>query len=167
MTTTTRRRATSTAEAWEALFRAQVAVVRRLEADDVWDEVSMKEYDVLFTLSRCDADGLRLKDLNREVLLSQPSLSRLVDRLVARGLVERHAVVDDLRGTRVVLTDEGRATQKRVGRRHVASIDRAITGSLDASELAELERLCGVLRAHVDTSPARTPVTTTSQEDLS
>ncbi|MDN5545350.1 MAG: MarR family transcriptional regulator, partial [Rhodococcus sp. (in: high G+C Gram-positive bacteria)] len=38
-------------DAWEALFRAQVSVMRRLSADDVWDQVSMREYDVLFTLS--------------------------------------------------------------------------------------------------------------------
>ncbi|MER5838554.1 hypothetical protein ABT116_49885, partial [Streptomyces sp. NPDC002130] len=38
-------------DAWEALFRAQVSVLRRLAADDVWDQVTMREYDVLFTLS--------------------------------------------------------------------------------------------------------------------
>lgn len=149
----TTHRATAHATAWEALFRAQVAVVRRLAADDVWDEVTMKEYDVLYTLSRGPADGLRLKDLNADVLLSQPSLSRLVDRLVTRGLVERRAVADDLRGTRVVLTDDGRAVQKRVGRRHVASIDTAMSGALSTDELATLTGLSNRLRRHVDALP--------------
>ena len=58
------------AEAWEALFRAQVAVMRNLAADDVWDELSMREYDVLFTLGRAPGRRLRLHDLNREILLS-------------------------------------------------------------------------------------------------
>lgn len=161
-----RRGAADAATAWEALFRAQVAVMRRLAADDAWDELSMKEYDVLFTLSRCPTGGLRLKDLNREVLLSQPSLSRLVDRLVARGLVERQAVADDLRGTRVVLTDAGRTLQKQVGRRHVATIDETISGALDPAELAELERLCDRLRAHVSDAPTPVRPAPTSQEDL-
>ena len=30
-------------DAWESLFRAQVSVLRRLSADDVWDQVSMRE----------------------------------------------------------------------------------------------------------------------------
>lgn len=48
------RRATKreAAEAWEALFRAQVALMRRFSAEDVWGEASIREYDVLFTLSR-------------------------------------------------------------------------------------------------------------------
>lgn len=141
--------ARAASEAWEALFRAQVALVRRFEAEDVWDEVSMKEYDVLYTLTRAPGAGLRLKDLTREVLLSQPSLSRLVDRLAARGLVERRAVVDDLRGTLVVLTDAGRELQRRVGRRHVASIAAAFDGALGRDELAALERACRTLTAHV------------------
>lgn len=151
------------ATAWESLFRAQVAVVRHLAADDVWEELTMKEYDVLFTLSRGPADGLRLKELNTDVLLSQPSLSRLVDRLVARGLVERRAVADDLRGTRVVLTDDGRALQRRVGRRHVASIDAALGGALSADELTTLTDLTDRLRNHVASLPAAARTTSTKE----
>lgn len=151
------------ATAWESLFRAQVAVVRHLAADDVWEELTMKEYDVLFTLSRGPADGLRLKELNTDVLLSQPSLSRLVDRLVVRGLVERRAVADDLRGTRVVLTDAGRALQRRVGRRHVASIDAALGGALSADELTTLTELTDRLRNHVASLPAAARTTSTKE----
>lgn len=151
------------ATAWEALFRAQVAVVRHLAADDVWEELTMKEYDVLFTLSRGPADGLRLKELNSDVLLSQPSLSRLVDRLVARGLVERRAVADDLRGTRVVLTEDGRALQRRVGRRHVASIDEALGAALSADELTTLTELTDRLRNRVASLPAAARTTSTKE----
>ncbi|MGP7960917.1 MarR family winged helix-turn-helix transcriptional regulator [Sanguibacter sp. A247] len=157
--------AAASAAAWESLFRAQVAIVRQLAHDDVWDEISMKEYDVLFTLSRGPAEGLRLKDLNSEVLLSQPSLSRLVDRLAVRGLVAREAVVDDLRGTRVVLTNEGRALQRRVGRRHVGSIDAAMGGVLTPAELSTLAELCDRLRAHV--GPVGATPLAPIQEDLS
>lgn len=40
-------------DAWEALFRAQVSLMRRFTADDIWDPISLREYDVLFTLSKC------------------------------------------------------------------------------------------------------------------
>src|SRR6478736_4197885 len=64
------------AVAWEELFRAQVAIMRRLQRDPIWDRLTLREYDVLFTLSRAP-EGLRLRDLGELSLLSQPSLSRL------------------------------------------------------------------------------------------
>src|SRR3984957_20421484 len=73
-------------EAWEALLTAHASVTRQFAAQDIWEDFSMKEYDVLYTLSKCQ-DPIRLTDLNRHVLLSQPALSRMVDRLADRGPV--------------------------------------------------------------------------------
>ncbi|MFC0448665.1 MarR family winged helix-turn-helix transcriptional regulator [Rhodococcus jostii] len=137
-------------EAWEALFRAQVAVMRHLAADDVWDELSLREYDVLFTLSRAPGRRLRLHDLNREILLSQPSLSRLVERLVVAGLVTREGDPGDRRGTVVALTDEGARRQQSVGRRHAASIRRHVGPALSDDELDTLTDLCTKLRGAQD-----------------
>lgn len=145
------RRATAreASDAWEALFRAQVTVLRRLQDDDVWDEVSLREYDVLFALSGAPGATLRQRDLQEASLLSQPSLSRLVDRLVTAGLVARRPVPGDGRGVAVVLTDEGRRVQRAVGRRHVRSIERLLGPALDADELATLRTLLDRLREGV------------------
>ena len=62
------------------------SLMKQFAAEDIWTDVSMREYDVLYTLSKCP-EPLRLSELNRHVLLSQPALSRLVDRLAERGLV--------------------------------------------------------------------------------
>ena len=139
--------------AWESLFRAQVAVVRRLQADDLWDKISMREYDVLFTLSTGPDEGLRLRDLNRAILLSQPSLSRMVDRLEASGLVVRTSASDDARGTTVRLTPAGVALQRDMGRHHVQAIHRYVAGALSASELATLAHLTDKLRLAQDEIP--------------
>lgn len=136
----------ASAEAWEALFRAQVTLVRRFARDDVWGDLSMREYDVLFTLSRAPGRALRLRELAGSSLLTQPSLSRLVDRLEADGLVRRGPVEGDRRGTAVHLTDAGARTQRDVGRRHVRSIAALVGGALEPDELATLERLCTKLR---------------------
>ena len=93
------------AETWESLFRAQVAVMRKLQAGPAFKKVAINEYDVLFTLSRCPSGWLRLNELNDHVLLSQSSLSRLVERLEKRGLVERMAAPEDGRGVLLKLTD--------------------------------------------------------------
>jgi DNA-binding MarR family transcriptional regulator len=138
------RRAVAT---WEALFRAQVQVLRRLGGDDIWDEVSFREYDVLYTLRSRPGHAARLRELAGLSLLTQPSLSRMVERLAARGLVERRPVPDDARGTLVVLTDQGARVQGEVGRRHARAIEAYVGGALGAADLDELRRLTTALRA--------------------
>ena len=91
-------------DAWEALLSAHAALMKQFAAEDIWEEVSMREYDVLYTLSKCP-EPLRISELNRHVLLSQPALSRLVDRLAERGLVARQADPADGRGVRLALTE--------------------------------------------------------------
>jgi DNA-binding MarR family transcriptional regulator len=134
------------AEAWESLFRAQVTLLRRLQRDDVWGDLTLREYDVLFTLSRAPGGTARLRDLGESSLLTQPSLSRLVERLEAEGLVTRGPVAGDARGVAVTLTDEGARVQREIGRRHVRSIHRFVAPALDADELATLRRLTDRLR---------------------
>jgi len=133
-------------QAWEALFRAQVTLMRRFARDDVWGGLSMQEYDVLFTLSGAPGHALRLRELAGSSLLTQPSLSRLVDRLAADGLVSREPVAGDRRGTAVRLTARGLERQREIGRRHARSIDALVGGALDRDDLAALEDLCTRLR---------------------
>ena len=128
-------------DAWEALLTAHAVVMKQFAAEDIWQDVSMREYDVLYTLSKCPGPQ-RLSDLNRHVLLSQPALSRLVDRLAERGLVERLADPADGRGVRLALTAAGRDRQRQVGRRHARTVARALAAGLDPSELRQLETLC-------------------------
>ncbi|MFC4561774.1 MarR family winged helix-turn-helix transcriptional regulator [Nocardiopsis mangrovi] len=132
-------------EAWEALARAQMALVRRFQDDFRGWEVSMREYDVLYTLSRCPR-GTRLRDLSAHVLLTQPSISRLVERMEDDGLVSRCGAPGDRRGVVVSLTDHGRAVLRRVGREHAAAIDRYVGSALDPGELRVLRDLSVKLR---------------------
>jgi DNA-binding MarR family transcriptional regulator len=140
-------------DAWEALLTAHAEIMRRLAAEDVWSEVSMREYDVLYTLSKC-REPIRLGELNRRVLLSQPALSRMVDRLVERGLVQREADAGDGRSVRLSLTEEGRARQRRTGRPHALGVARRMKSALDDEELVTLRDLCRKLAA--ERKPAAT-----------
>ena len=128
-------------DAWEALMSAHASLTRRFNAEEVWEDLSMKEYDVLYTLSKCP-EPIRLTDLNRHVLLSQPALSRMVDRLADQGLIDRTVDTGDRRGVRLSLTPEGRAVQRRIGRRHGRSVAREMLGQLTPDELRQLEELC-------------------------
>jgi DNA-binding MarR family transcriptional regulator len=127
-------------DAWEALLSAHAVLMKQFAAQDIWQDVSMREYDVLYTLSKCP-EPQRLSDLGRHVLLSQPALSRLIDRLAERGLVERRPDPADGRGVRLALTPAGRDLQHGVGRRHARDVARALSAALTSAELAQLEAL--------------------------
>jgi DNA-binding MarR family transcriptional regulator len=128
-------------DAWESLLTAHAEMLRLFATEDTWSEVSQREYDVLYTLSKCRGP-IRLGELNRRVLLSQPALSRMVDRLVERGLVRREADSSDGRGVLLGLTEAGRAQQRRTGRPHALGVARAMRAALEDEELAELTVLC-------------------------
>jgi DNA-binding MarR family transcriptional regulator len=130
-------------DAWEALLSAHAVLMKQFAAEDIWQDVSMREYDVLYTLSKVP-EPQRISDLNRHVLLSQPAL----DRLAERGLVERLADPADGRGVRLALTVAGRDLQRQVGRRHARSVARALAAGLDPGELRQLEAICLKLATH-------------------
>ncbi|MFB7799033.1 MarR family winged helix-turn-helix transcriptional regulator [Isoptericola sp. NPDC056134] len=134
------------AEAWESLFRAQVTLMRRFQADDIWRDLSMREYDVLFTLSRAPRGELRLRDLNEGMLIAQSSLSRMVERLEGRGLVARSVPADDARGTLVRLTAEGARRQRETGLAHVRTIAEYVGQALPTEELERLRDVLDRLR---------------------
>lgn len=126
---------------WEALLYAHAALLKRFAAMDIWGDLSMREYDVLYTLSKY-AEPVRLSELNRHVLLSQPALSRLTERLVGRGLISREPDPADRRGLRLSLSDQGRALQREIGRRHARGVAPAVGTALTADEQRQLEALC-------------------------
>ena len=128
-------------DAWEALLSAHAALMKQFGEQDIWTEASMREYDVLYTLSKCPGP-VRIGELNRHVLLSQPALSRLADRLADRGLIDRRPDPADGRCVLLSLSAGGRAVQRRIGRRHARGVARAMTAGLDPAEIAHLETIC-------------------------
>jgi DNA-binding MarR family transcriptional regulator len=128
-------------DAWEALLSAHATLMKQFAAEDIWQDLSMREYDVLYTLSKC-REPVRLSELHRHVLLSQPALSRLVHRLAGRGMIECQSDPADGRGVRVSLTDAGRALQRQIGRRHARGVARALAAGLSPGELRQLETIC-------------------------
>src|SRR3954447_15933173 len=133
-------------EAWEALFRAQATIAEELTAADVWHHLSPHEYGVLYALSGAP-DGLRITDLRRDVLLTQPGLSRLIARLESRGLVERVEHPDDGRAYRIRLTEAGAGAQRHVGLRHGRHVAQTMTRGLSDEQLLQLRDLCHTIES--------------------
>jgi DNA-binding MarR family transcriptional regulator len=132
--------------AWEALFRAQVSVIQYLNAEFPAGDLSLNEYDVLFNISRQPDRRLRIKELNHHLLITQSSVSRLIDRLATRGLVDKLKDPDDARGVIVQLTDAGFALFRTVAKGHMHTIEARVGGALTEEELLTLAELCDKLR---------------------
>lgn len=132
-------------DAWESLFRAQHEIFGDINGDFDGAPLSQAEYDVLLTVTRGPDLTARLRDVTANMLISQPSVSRLVDRMVARGLISKCADPEDGRGSLVRATEEGAAAFRRMASAHGRAIaDRMSVLSDD--ELAQLRELTLKLR---------------------
>lgn len=135
-------------DAWENLFRAQHEIFGLIAEDFVGAPITQAEYDVLLTLTRSPEMTARLRDITSLALISQPSVSRLIDRMVTRGLVTKCSDPEDGRGTLVTATDLGAREFRTLALRHGRSIAERMS-ALDADEQRALLDLTAKLRASI------------------
>lgn len=84
---------------------------------------------------------LPVNEIGKKVLLTSGSITVAVDRLEARGLVERRAHGTDRRAKIVHLTKEGRKVIARVYAGHAGDMERLAGASLTRAERETLIRL--------------------------
>lgn len=134
--------------AWARLAKAQQlaadAIERRLKSADL---PQLAWYDVLLELERAGPAGLRPFELERELLLSQCNLSRLIDRLEKEKYVERRACHDDGRGQVIVVTAAGRAMRRRMWGVYGPAIQSILGAHLSPAQAAALDTTLGTLIA--------------------
>ncbi len=109
--------------------------------------------DVILTLG--GTEGMTCADVGAETLITKGTLTGVIDRLRAKGLVERWADAYDARRTLVALTAKGEATYKSLYPRHVA----ALQARFDALPAADRKRAAKLLRnlAQAFTQPQEAP----------
>ncbi len=132
-------------DAWESLFRAQHEVFAQTSIDFEGEGLSQSEYDVLLTVTRGPDMTARLRDVTRLALVSQPSVSRLVDRMVVRGLVSKCPDPEDGRGALVRATEDGARAFRELAARHAATLAERMS-VLSDDELTQLRDLTAKLR---------------------
>lgn len=132
-------------EAWESLFRAQHELFDEMVKDFDDAHLSQAEYDVLLTATRSPGMTARLRDVTSNMLISQPSVSRLIDRMVSRGLISKCPDPEDGRGALVKATDAGARAFRALATVHGRSIAERMS-RLDDEELRLLRDLAEKLR---------------------
>ena len=127
--------------AWRAFLRAHARIVRELERELQAEQgMALTDYDVLVQLATTGERRLRMSELADRLLLSRSGVTRLVDRLVAAGLVERHSCDDDRRGQWATLTDAGLQRLRDASPTHLRGVAEHFLDRLSAAELGALER---------------------------
>jgi DNA-binding MarR family transcriptional regulator len=116
-------------------------VSRRLDEElRAEHDLSFAEYDAILTIAQAPDRRIRMGLLAEEVLLSKSGVTRLIDRLVQDGLVERSACLADARGAEAVLTERGLDRLRAASRTHLRGISEHFLAVMDAASLETLER---------------------------
>ncbi len=126
-------------EAWGALTRTHAAIVQRLqEALAAADFPPLPWYEVLDAVANAPEEGLKMGDLAETLVISRGGLTKLVDRLVKAGLLERAFCATDRRVSYAVLTSSGREVVAEMRPIVIAELRTAFTTSLSARQAAAL-----------------------------
>jgi DNA-binding MarR family transcriptional regulator len=84
-----------------------------------------------------------MSDLASQALLSQSRVSRIIDQLEARGLVERQTCTEDSRIVYAVITDRGRQELRAAEETHRRGVESQLFGRLSAREVHRLAEIFG------------------------
>ncbi len=124
--------------AWSALLVAHRRLTTEMDRE-LRDRTGMDldEYDVLYQLHAAGRP-VRMGELADRVLITRPTVTRLVGRLVDQGLVERTGDAEDRRTVRVSLSQAGRARLAEAAVVHGDGIARLVGGPLDGHDAAAL-----------------------------
>jgi DNA-binding MarR family transcriptional regulator len=128
-------------EPWRAFLQAHARITRRLDEElRAEHDLSLAEYDALLTIADAPGRRIRMRQLADRVILSKSGVTRLIDRLVLDGLVQRDACLSDARGAEAVLTTAGLDRLRRASRTHLRGIDEHFIGVVDEADLPVIQR---------------------------
>jgi MarR family transcriptional regulator, 2-MHQ and catechol-resistance regulon repressor len=117
------------------LAETWVGFAARITAQLAQHGLDSAEWEALLRLARSPGGSLRMSDLAAQTALSSSGITRLIDRLVAAGSVQRRACTTDRRTTYAVITDEGRGRLDAALPGHVELIERWLVGPLPPETL--------------------------------
>lgn len=131
------------ASAFLGLVRAGNTLADRLDAKLQSDHgLSLRAFEVLLFLTVFSDEGsLRMSQLSEQAPLSQSRVSRLVDQLETRGLVERSPAETDGRGVTVSITPAGIEKFKAAQETHLRDLETHLFSHLSETEIRQLARI--------------------------
>ena len=134
------------AQCYQAFEQLSAADVRR-------SSLTPSQFDIIATLG--NTDGMTFRELGDKTLITKGTLTGVVDRLEAKGLVTRVTLADDRRCTIVRLTAAGQREFEQVFLPHVEHCRQPFLHYTD-EDLTRLEQELSRLKASLDASLNKT-----------
>jgi len=107
------------------------------------------DYAVLVALSEAPCRRMRARDLGRRLGWERSRLSHQVDRMQARGTVERTACESDARGFDVVLTEAGFSAIESAAPQHLEVVRHCFADVLTPEQLKALGDIAETIVRHL------------------
>lgn len=138
---------------WRNLVVAHSVILGKMEADlRASTGLTLGQYDVLLRLHEAPGNSLRMGDLAQQVLVTTSGVTRVADRLVNAGLVERVRPDADRRVVTVSMTPAGKETLRAASAIHSRGIAEYFADLVEAEELPVLDRFFSRLATHHTTT---------------
>jgi len=109
--------------------------------------ISLPRFDYLAQLYRAP-EGLKMKDLSRQLMVTGGNVTGLTDELEREGLVQRESSPTDRRSWIVRLTEPGRSGFEAMAAEHEQWILELFAG-LEPKAVQQLHAQLGLLRVHL------------------
>lgn len=127
------------ADAWIGLLQTHRHLTRELDGElEAQHGLGLSALELLGRLAAAQDSRMRLSVLANEVSLSLSRVSRIIDALQARGLVERQPCPGDARAINAWLTPAGLVLVREAQATHFAGVQRRFFDRLSADEVATL-----------------------------
>jgi DNA-binding MarR family transcriptional regulator len=127
------------ADAWIGLLETHKRLTRALDAElEAEHGLTLSGVECLGRLAAADDRRLRLSALATATGLSLSRISRIVDTLETRGLVERRSSESDARAVEAHLTPDGLDLVRQAQASHFASVNQRFFEQLSADEIQTL-----------------------------
>ncbi len=128
--------------AWRGMLRVHTTIFRELDRRLLTEHgFGVDAYGVLITLVGAPGGGLPIGELGARINLTPSGVTRSVDRLAKRGLVERTTNPADARSQLVGLSNDGLARLRAAQVTHHTVVREML---LDHLEDRDIKRLCEV-----------------------
>jgi DNA-binding MarR family transcriptional regulator len=133
-------------EATLALLRTADLVRRRIAGAVGLEGLTGQQFNVLRILRGAGDAGLPTLEVAERMIEQTPGITRLLDRLEAKGLVRRERCPKDRRQHLCWITAQGRALLERLDEPAVTATEACVSG-LTRRDQATLIRLLDVIRS--------------------
>lgn len=127
---------------WRLFLTTHSKLVDLIEQELALAELpSLAWYEVLLALSESPEHRLRMHELAEIMVLDRSNLTRLVDRLEAKGLVCRKSCPTDRRGAFAAITEEGLAVRQKMWPVYEQAITKYFGCHLSDTEVEVLSKV--------------------------